>query len=94
MKLLTCEKLAQMSPEQIDELPGPVEFRSTVIRRGRPVVTRIRRRWARFGWVDEGAPVGDEVLLIARVDDFAIPSSMEVYTPSKGEAPSKGEVPR
>lgn len=84
MKLLSYERLSKMLPEQIDKLPGPAEFRGTVVKRGWSTVVRTRRQWVGFGWVDEGLPLGNEPLLVARADDPAVPPDMEIYACQEG----------
>lgn len=58
------DKIRVMLPEQLDELPSPVEFRCTVGRGRRAREVRVRKRWVGIGWVDEGTADGTEPLLI------------------------------
>lgn len=58
------DELKRMLPQQVDALPGPVEFRCVVGRGKKAREVRVRKAWVGMGWVDEGAADGTEPLLV------------------------------
>jgi len=79
-KLVYWHVIASMTLEKLDNLPGPVEFRHREVKRGKPGnLVRTRKRYVGIGWVDEGAPHGDEPILVMEKGSKDIPEGIEMY---------------
>lgn len=67
-KHMSFAALRRMLPQQVDQLPGPAEFRGTITegrgKKKRTVEVRLRKQWVGFGWVGEGDADGTEPLLV------------------------------